>query len=205
MTANELFGKAVLATKALEGGKDYLDGIWKKISREGGSGSYLDLSAEEVAELFTSNDLPWHIEKVQKDKNGRRSAVLLLTGFPGFWGMIELDELPDDAKLLAAKYHGERVQVGYVSDMFAGTPVEEFRAICGIDDHGNGTFLVTAYPGPDVPAKEIEVPDQFEGQVLTVAEAKSLGATFAKVIRSATAVRILTGINPNAPVSEIRP
>ena len=202
-TAGRVFKQAVEATKQLDGGKEYLAGIWKKISKEGGSGSYLDRSAEEVEELFTIDNLPWRFEKIQEDENGRRSVVLLLTGFPGYWGMIDLNELPNNTKLLAAKWHGEHVQLGYVSDTFASTPVEEFRAICGIDDDGNGTFLVTAFPGPNVPPEEVQVPNAYELQTISVAKARSFSATYAKVIRSATAVKMLTGIDPNAPAPEM--
>ena len=98
--------------------------------------------------------------------------------------MRSLNDLDDSEKLVVAKFHGDKPQLGWVSDDFAGTPTDELRAVCGIDQDGNGTFLITVFPGPEIDPQAIEAPEELDGKTITVAEAKRFGATYCKVVSS---------------------
>ena len=164
-------------------GQEWLEGIYRKISSEGKTGSYLPMSPKEVEETLLTAD--WQIETV--NSGDRPSVIAVARGISGFYGMRSLDELDDDELIVVEKYHGDKPQLGWVSDEFIGTPTDELRAICGTDQDGNGTFLITAYPGPNVDPKDIEVPEEYLGRRITVAEAKRLGAKFCKVVSAKAA------------------
>lgn len=176
---NNIVGQAILATLNMGSeGQGWLEGIYKKISSEGGTGSYLPMNPEEVAEII--RNASWEVETV---KGGDRpSAIAVTKGINGFYNMRSLEELDDSEMLAVEKYHGDKPQLGWVSDEFLGTPTDELRAICGTDQDGNGTFLITVYPGPVVNPEDIEVSEEYLGKVITVAEAKRLGAKFCKVV-----------------------
>ena len=157
-------------------GQEWLNGIYKKISIEGGAGSYLPMTPHEVEEVI--KNASWEVEAILPGK-----AVLVSRGIAGYYGMMCLEDLPDNEKLLVGKYHGERPQLGLIiSDDFPGTPTDELRAVCGVQG-GDGTFLITVFPGPNIAPEAIEAPGLCPGQIVTVKEAKRLGASFCKVVR----------------------
>lgn len=162
-------------------GKGWLEGIYKKISSEGGTGSYLPMTPEEVQETICNAD--WQVEVIRE--GDRPSKVMVAKGVDGFFNMRSLEDMEDNDELIVEKFHGDKPQLGWVSDTYQGTPTSELRAICGTDQDGNGTFLITVFPGPDVNPQAIEVPEEFLGKKITVAEAKRLGASYCKVIKPA--------------------
>ncbi len=162
-------------------GQEWLNGIYKKVSSEGGTGSYLPKTQQEVQKAICEAD--WEVETTRT--GDRPSAVLVARGINGFFNMRSLADLPDDTELVVAKYHGNKPQLGWVSDDYAGTPTDELRAVCGTDQDGNGTFLITVFPGPDVAPESIEAPEELLGKVITVAEAKAFGASYCKVVTTA--------------------
>ena len=161
-------------------GQKWLNGIYKKVSSEGGTGSYLPKTQQEVQKAICEAD--WEVETTRT--GDRPSAVLVARGINGFFNMRSL---LDDTELVVAKYHGDKPQLGWVSDDYAGTPTDELRAVCGTDQDGNGTFLITVFPGPDIAPKAIEAPEALLGKVITVAEAKAFGASYCKVVTTAAA------------------
>ncbi len=182
---NNIVTQAIEATANMgQEGIEYLEGIFKKISSEGGTGSYLPMTPEEVQK--TIEDADWEVELVRE--GDRPSAILVAHDVQGFYNMRSLEDLPDDEKLVVDKFHGVKPQLGWVSDNYVGTPTDELRAICGIDQEGNGTFLITIFPGPDVTPEAIEAPEKLLGKKITVKEAKRFGASFCKVVTT-TAVQ----------------
>lgn len=175
--------QAIEATLRDPEGQGWLEGIYKKISSEGGTGSYLPMTPEEVEKIIKNAD--WEVENIVD--GDRPKAYLLARGFTGFYNMRSLEELPDDAELLVAKFHGDKPQLGWVSDAYTGTPTDELRAICGIDQDKNGTFLITALVGKLIDTEAVEAPMELLGETITVAEAKAFGASYCKVVTTAAA------------------
>lgn len=175
---NNIVAQAINSTLLDPEGQGWLDGIYKKISSEGGTGSYLLQTPEEVEETIKNAD--WKVETV--NGGNRPSTIALAKGIQGFYNMRSLDELSDSEVLVVEKYHGNIPQLGWVSDDFTGIPTDELRAICGTDSEGNGTFLITVFPGPNINPEDIEVSEDYLGKEITVAEAKRLGAKFCKVV-----------------------
>ncbi len=181
---NNLVAQAIKATLNMGSeGQEWLEGIYKKISSKGGTGSYLPMNPEEVAE--TIRNAKWEIETV--NGGDRPSAIAVAKGINGFYNMRSLDELDDSEMLAVEKYHGDKPQLGWVSDDFTGVPTDELRAICGTDSEGNGTFLITVFPGPNINPEDIEVREAYLGEVFTVAEAKRIGKKFCKVVTTKAA------------------
>lgn len=176
--------QAIEATRAMgTEGQDWLNGIYRKISSEGGTGSYLPMAPEEVRQLIEGAD--WEIEETVE---GDRPKMYLVTrGVNGFYNMRSLEDLPDDTELVVAKFHGDQPQLGWVSDAYTGTPTDELRAICGIDQDKNGTFLITALVGKLIDAEAVEAPEELLGEMITVAEAKAFGASYCKVVTTEAA------------------
>lgn len=173
--------QAIEATLRDPEGQDWLEGIYKKISSEGGAGSYLPMTQQEVQKAIREAD--WEVETTRT--GDRPSAVMVARGIQGFYNMRSLKDLPDDAGLVVAKFHGDKPQLGWMFDDYAGTPTDELRAVCGTDRDGNGTFLITVFPGPDIAPEAIEAPEELLGKTITVAEAKRFGASFCKVVTTA--------------------
>lgn len=169
--------QAISATLTDPEGQEWLEGIYRKISSEGGTGSYLPMTPEEVEETIKSAE--WEVETTDHERN---SIILFTHGIKGFYNMRSLEDLPDDAELVVAKFHGDKPQLAWVSDDYKGTPTDELRAIVGIDETGTVTFFITAYPGPAIMPEDIEAPEQFLGKKITVAEARRFGATYCKVV-----------------------
>jgi hypothetical protein len=165
-------------------GQKWLEGIYRKVSYEGGVGSYLPISPEEVEK--TIKDANWEVEEIRE--GDRPSAVLVARGIEGFYAMKSLDELPERGILVVGKFHGNKPQLGWVCMDDPDIETDELRAVCGLDQDGNGTFLITVFPGPNIDPKAIEAPEELVGQTITVAEAKCFGATYAKIITSSEAV-----------------
>lgn len=170
-------------------GQEWLEGIYQKVSYMGETGSYLPVSPEKVEEIIENAE--WEIEAIHE--GDRPSAILVAHGIEGFYAMKSLNDLPDKGILVVGKYHGDRPQLGTVCLDDPDTPTDELRAVCGTDKEGNGTFLITVFPGPNVDPKAIEVPEEFVGKTITVAEAKRLGASYCKVVTSSAAVAALAG------------
>ena len=180
-----IVAQAIQATLNDPEGQEWLEGIYKKISSEGGTGSYLPMTPEEVQEAIGSAD--WETEVTRS--GDRPSVIAVARGINGFFGMRSLDDLDGDEKLVVARFHGERPQLGWVADDYSGTPTDELRAVCGTDQDGNGTFLITVFPGPDVSSEAVEAPEEYLGKTVSVAEAKRFGAKFCKVV-TAEAVKL---------------
>lgn len=179
---NNIVTQAIEATLRDPEGQDWLDGIYRKISSEGGTGSYLPMAPEEVRELVEGAD--WEFEYAI---NEERKAYLVTHGVNGFYNMRSLEDLPDDTELVVGKFHGDRPQLGWVSDHYTGTPTDEMHASCGIDQNTNGTFLITIIVGRLIDEEAIEAPEELLGETITVAEAKAFGASFCKVVTTAAA------------------
>lgn len=175
--------QAIEATLRDPEGQGWLEGIYKKISSEGGTGSYLPMAPEEVRQLIEGAD--WEVESIVE--GDRPKAYLVARGFKGFYNMRSLEDLPDDAELLVAKFHGDQSQLGWVSDTYTGTPTDEVHAVCGIDQEKNGTFLITALVGKLIDAEAVEAPEELLGKTITVAEGKAFGASYCKVVTTAAA------------------
>lgn len=180
--------QAIDATLQDPEGQGWLDEIYKKISSKGGTGSYLPMTPDEVEKTIKEAD--WEIEAFYG--GGRPSAVMVARGIKGFYNMRNLEDLPDDAELVVARFHGDKAQLGWVSDDYIGTPTDELRAICGMDQAGNGTFLITVFPGPNIVPEAIEAPEELVGNKITVADAKAFGARYCKVITTAAAQAALS-------------
>lgn len=172
--------QAIEATRKNPEGQAWLEGIYRKVSSEGGTGSYLPMSPEEVRKVVENAD--WEVEVIRE--GNRRSVIAVMRGVLGVYNMIRLADLDDDRKLVVANFHGDKPQLGLVSGDYAGTPTDELRAVCGTDQDGNGTFLITVFPGPNINPEAIEVPEKYLGQTITVGEAKLLGASHCKVVKS---------------------
>ena len=175
--------QAIEATLRDPEGQDWLEGIYKKISLQGGSGSYLLMMPDRVELAIKEAD--WEIESIVE--GDRPKVYLVARGFEGRYNMRSLEDMPEDAELVVAKYHGDKPQLGWVSDDYAGTPTDELRAVCGIDQDENGTILITALVGKLIDEEAVEAPMELLGETITVAEAKALGATYCKVVTTAAA------------------
>ena len=175
--------QAIEATLRDPEGQGWLNEIYHKISFEGGTGSYLPMAPEAVRKAIEEAD--WEIEDIVE--GDRPKAYLVAHGFNGFYSMRSLEDLPNETKLLVAKFHGDKPQLGWVSDIYTGTPTDELRAICGIDQDKNGTFLITALVGKLIDAEAVEAPEELLGETITVAEAKAFGASYCKVVTTAAA------------------
>lgn len=184
MKKNNIVTQAIESTKAMgTEGQEWLDGIYRKISFEGGTGSCLLMAPKAVRKLIEGAD--WEIEEIVEDD--RPKAYLVAHGTHGFYRMRSLDELADDEKLLVAKFHGDKPQLGWVSDVYDGILTDEIHAVCGIDQEKNGTFLITVIVGKLIDAKAVEAPEERLGETITVAEAKRFGASYCKVVTTAAA------------------
>lgn len=160
-------------------GQEWLDGIYRKVSYMGEAGSYLPVAPEEVEKIIKTAN--WELEAIRE--GDRPSAVLVARGVEGFYAMKSLDDLFDNEILVVGKYHGDKPQLGWAPwDGSDDTPTDELRAIVGIDREGNGTFLITVFPGPNIDPKAIEVPEELLGRTITVKEAKRLGASYCKTM-----------------------
>lgn len=175
--------QAIQATLMDPEGQDWLNGIYKKVSSEGGTGSYLPMTPEEVEKTIKNAD--W---KVEETVEGDRPKMYLVTnGIQGFYRMRSLDELADDEELLVAKFHGDRPQLGWICDTYAGIPTDEVHAVCGIDQEKKATCLITVIVGELIDAEPVEAPEELLGRTITVAKAKKFGATYCKVVTTAAA------------------
>lgn len=175
--------EAIQATKNMgTEGLEWLNGIYQKISSEGGTGSYLPMSPEEVEAVIENAE--WKVEAV--NGGDRPSVIAVAKGIRGFYNMKNLDELDDTTELVVEKFHGSKPQLGLITECL-GTPTDQLRAVCGTDQDGNGTFLITVFPGPNIDPKDIEAPEAYLGRTITVAEAKRLGAKFCKVVSTKAA------------------
>ena len=187
MKKNNIVTQAIEATLRDPEGQEWLDGIYRKISSEGGTGSYLPMTPEEVKAVIEEAD--WEIENTVE--GDRPKAYLVTHGVNGFYNMRSLEDLPDDTELVVGKFHGDRPQLGWVSDTYTGTPTDELRAVCGIDQDENGTFLITALVGKLIDEEAIEAPMELLGETITVAEAKAFGAGYCKVVTAKAAKEAL--------------
>ena len=180
---NNIVIQAINATLKDPEGQVWLEGLYKKVSSEGGTGSYLPMTPKEVQKTIEEAD--WKVDTIRE--GDRPSTILVAKGVHGLYNMRNLEDLPEGAELVVAKFHGDKPQLGWVSDDYAGTPTNELRAICGTDQDGNGTFLITVFPGPDIASEAIEAPEELIGKTISVEEAKSFGASYCKVVSSTTA------------------
>lgn len=181
MNKNIVMEAVVSTLKQGQEGIDWFNGICKKISKDGGTGSYLEMSPEEVERTILGAD--WEVEDVIADKR----AICVAKGIRGGYNMMCLVSgiLGDEVELVVEKFHGDKPQLGWVNDVITGTETNELRAVCGIDQDGNGTFFITAFPGPNIEPDAIEVPEEYLGKTITVAEAKRLGASYCKIVTTA--------------------
>lgn len=185
--AQRVFLQSVYATLLDPEGLGYLLGICTKISYKAESGSYCHQSPEDIwLILMTAN---WEIESVQE---GERPSVLLTAKCPHAYGSLGircLADMDERAELVAGKFHGEKVQLGWgAPDGLAGrTSTDTLHAVCGVNDKGDGTLLITAFPGPNVPPEKMEVPEEYNGKIITVKEARALGAEWCKIVTSKAA------------------
>ena len=182
MKKNNIVTQAIEATLRDPEGQEWLEGIYRKISFKGGTGSYLPMTPEEVRELIEGAD--WEIETGKEDE---KKTIAVVRGIKGFYRMRDLEDFSGSEELIVAKFHGDKPQLGWVSDTYAGIPTDELRAVCGTDQDGNVTFLVTVLVGDDIEPAKIEAPAELLGKTITVAEAKAFGASYCKVVTSATA------------------
>lgn len=97
---------------------------------------------------------------------------------PGRFGLVEIDNLPDDTVLVA----DDRKGTGHISIVATGTKgqiVEDTYLIVGEEQGENVVF--TFHPGEPVRPSVVETASVSHGTRLTKAEAKKLGFDLAKI------------------------